>query len=124
MEDKVHDIESYIITIRRRNSVAPVQTITATRPSAHLQSAEPGPDMVPASKTSGAGKSVTAPLPGVIIDIRVAAGDQIKAGQVIAILEAMKMENEIQAESDGVVTAVNVSQGDSVLEGAPIVTIS
>lgn len=123
MEDKVHDIESYIITIRRRNSVAPVQTITATRPSAHLQSAEPGPDAVPASKTSGAGKPVTAPLPGVIIDIRVAAGDQIKAGQVIAILEAMKMENEIQAENDGTIISVHVGKGDSVLEGTAIVTI-
>ena len=123
MEDKVHDIESYIITIRRRNSAAPVQTITAPRPSAHIQSAEPGPDAVPASKTSGAGKPVTAPLPGVIIDIRVAAGDQIKAGQVIAILEAMKMENEIQAESDGTIISVHVGKGDSVLEGAAIVTI-
>ena len=79
--------------------------------------------MVPASKTSGAGKSVTAPLPGVIIDIRVAAGDQIKAGQVIAILEAMKMENEIQAESDGTIISVHVGKGDSVLEGTAIVTI-
>jgi biotin carboxyl carrier protein len=47
----------------------------------------------------------------------------VKAGQVVAILEAMKMENEIQAEFDGTVTAVNVAQGDSILEGAPIVTI-
>lgn len=68
--------------------------------------------------------AVTAPLPGVIVEVKVSPGEVVKAGQVVAVLEAMKMENEIQAESDGVVTAVNVSQGDSVLEGAPIVTIS
>jgi len=51
-------------------------------------------------------------------------GDTVKAGQVIAILEAMKMENEIQAEHDGTVASVNVSKGDSVLEGATIVTIA
>ena len=68
--------------------------------------------------------AVTAPLPGVIVEIKVSPGEVVKAGQVVAVLEAMKMENEIQAESDGVVTAVNVSQGDSVLEGTPIVTIS
>ena len=50
-------------------------------------------------------------------------GDKIKAGQVVAILEAMKMENEIQSEYDGTVTSINVSQGDSVLEGAPIVMV-
>ena len=69
------------------------------------------------------GKAVTSPLPGVIIAVKVNVGDAVKAGQVVAILEAMKMENEIQAESDGTVTAVNVAKGDSVLEGAAIVTI-
>ena len=68
-------------------------------------------------------RPVCSPLPGVIIGVKVKKGDVVKAGQVVAILEAMKMENEIQAESDGIVTSVNVSQGDSILEGAPIVTI-
>lgn len=66
-------------------------------------------------------KSVKAPLPGVIVDIKVKIGDVVKAGDVVAVLEAMKMENEIQAESDGTVTAVNVAQGDSVLEGTAII---
>ena len=72
---------------------------------------------------TGAGKPVNSPLPGVIVGIKVKVGDKVKAGQVVASLEAMKMENEIQSEYDGVVTSMNVSQGDSVLEGAPIVTI-
>ena len=77
----------------------------------------------PAAVTSGSGKPVCSPLPGVILVVKVQVGDKVKSGQVVAILEAMKMENEIQSEFDGVVTSVNVSQGDSILEGAPIVTI-
>lgn len=68
-------------------------------------------------------RPICSPLPGVIIGVKVKVGDVVKAGQVVAILEAMKMENEIQAEFDGTVTSVDVSQGDPILEGAPIVTI-
>ena len=95
---------------------AQVQTVPA---------AQTAPAAAPAAKpaASGAGKAVKSPLPGVIIAIKVNVGDAVKAGQVVAILEARKMENEIQAESDGTVTAVNVAKGDSVLEGAAIVTI-
>ena len=77
----------------------------------------------PAAAASGAGKAVTSPLPGVIIAIKVNVGDVVKAGQEVAVLEAMKMENSIEATHDGTVTAINVSKGDSVLEGAPVVTI-
>jgi biotin carboxyl carrier protein len=70
------------------------------------------------------GKSVRAPLPGRITEILVAPGDVVKEGQPLAVLEAMKMENDIQAEFDGTVTAVNVTRGDSVLEGAVIVMIN
>ena len=76
----------------------------------------------PAPK-SNTGKSVKAPLPGVIVSITVNVGDTIKAGQVVATLEAMKMENDLESEFDGTVTAINVAQGDSVLEGTTIVTI-
>lgn len=73
---------------------------------------------------TGMGKSVTSPLPGVIISVKVNVGDEVKAGQEVAILEAMKMENSIEATNDGTVTAVHAVNGDSVLEGAPIVTIA
>ena len=75
------------------------------------------------SPATNIGKSVKAPLPGVIISIKVNVGDTIKAGQVVATLEAMKMENDLESEYNGTVTAINVSQGESVLEGATIVTI-
>lgn len=75
-------------------------------------------------KPAGPGKQVASPLPGVIIEISVKEGQAVKAGQKVAVLEAMKMENEISASNDGTVTAIHVAKGDSVLEGAPIVTIA
>ena len=72
---------------------------------------------------AGKGKPVTSPLPGVIIAVKVSVGETVKSGQTLAILEAMKMENEILAEQDGIVASVNVSKGDSILEGETIVTI-
>ena len=76
-----------------------------------------------APKASGAGVTIKSPLPGIIISVDVKEGQAVKRGQKVAVIEAMKMENDILAESDGTVTAIHVSKGDSVLEGADIVTI-
>lgn len=74
--------------------------------------------------TPSSGKSgVKSPLPGVILDIKVNVGDTVKKGQLVIILEAMKMENNINADKDGKITAINVSKGDSVLEGTDLVII-
>ena len=73
---------------------------------------------------AGAGVTVKSPLPGVIISIDVKEGQAVKKGQKVAVLEAMKMENEIQADADGTVAAILVSKGDSVLEGAEILRIA
>lgn len=101
---------------------APVQAAPAPVSSAPapVQSAPAAPK--PAA--SGAGKALTSPLPGVIIGIKVNVGDTVKAGQEVAVLEAMKMENSIEATHDGTVTAIHVAKGDSVLEGAAVVTIA
>ena len=85
------------------------------------QVAAPAAASTPAA---GSGKAVTSPLPGVIIEVSVKEGQAVKAGQKVAVIEAMKMENEIQASTDGTVTAVLVNKGDSVLEGAEIVKIA
>lgn len=77
----------------------------------------------PAPSASGAGSAVKSPLPGVIIDINVKVGDEIKSGQKILVLEAMKMENNINADRDGKVIEIKVGKGDSVLEGADLVII-
>ena len=84
----------------------------------------PAPKAAPAPAAAPAGgKALKAPLPGVIKDIKVAVGDQVKEGQVVLILEAMKLENEINAECDGTITAISVNKDDSVLEGTVLLTI-
>ena len=72
---------------------------------------------------AGAGERVAAPMPGNILSVNVAAGDTVKKGQVLMILEAMKMENEIMAPCDGKVTAVAVAKGAAVESGALLCTI-
>ena len=105
----------------------PVNPVVQNSPAAP-QTDKPAPAPAPAAAApaapAGAGKAVTSPLPGVIIEVSVKEGQAVKAGQKVAVIEAMKMENEIQASSDGTVTAVLVNKGDSVLEGAEIVKIA
>ena len=103
---------------------APVQTAPAAAPAAAPVQTAPAASAAPKPAASGAGKAVTSPLPGVIIAVKVNVGDSVKAGQEVAVLEAMKMENSIEATHDGTVTAVHVAKGDSVLEGAAIVTVA
>lgn len=95
-------------------------------PAAEAAATGQGTASTGAAKTpqGGNARKITAPLPGVIIEISVKEGDSVTAGQKVAILEAMKMENEIQAETSGTVTKIHVSKGDSVSDGAPIVTIA
>lgn len=110
----------YQVELEEAPAAAPVQAAPVT--SAPTPAAPANPVAAP-KPAAGAGKAVTSPLPGVIIAIKVNVGDTVKAGQEVAVLEAMKMENSIEASHDGTVTAINVAKGDSVLEGAPIVTI-
>ncbi len=91
--------------------------------TASIKTAAPqaAPAAVPVA--SGAGEQVTSPMPGTILSVNVKAGDTVKKGQVLMILEAMKMENEIMAGSDGIVASVNVNQGASVESGTLLCTI-
>ena len=81
------------------------------------------PAAAPAPAASGAGESITSPMPGNILAVNVAAGDTVKKGQVLMVLEAMKMENEIMAPHDGKVTAVAVTKGAAVESGTLLCTI-
>lgn len=67
--------------------------------------------------------SIKSPLPGVILDVHIKVGDMVKRGQKILVLEAMKMENNIDSDKEGRVTEVKVNKGDSVLEGDVLVII-
>lgn len=73
---------------------------------------------------AGAGNKVLAPLPGTITDVKVAVGDTVKTGDTVIVLEAMKMQNNIEADCDGKITSVLVTRGDTVMEGATLVTIA
>ncbi len=106
----------YQVELENAPAAAPVQAAPAAQ-------AAPAPAAPAAPKPAGAGVIVKSPLPGIIISVDVKEGQAVKRGQKVAVIEAMKMENEILAESDGTVTAVHTRKGDSVLEGADIVTI-
>ena len=97
-------------------AAAPVAAPVAAAPKADAPAATPKP--------AGAGVVVKSPLPGIIISVDVKEGQAVKRGQKVAVIEAMKMENDILAEADGTITAVHTRKGDSVLEGADIVTIA
>lgn len=121
---------SYQVDILTEGYTAPAPRPAAKPAAAPAPAPAPAPQPIapaaPAAEPAapaGKGTAVQSPLPGVILDIKVAVGDQVKAGQTVAILEAMKMENNINAECDGVITAIKVAKGDNILEGSDIVII-
>ena len=93
---------------------APVAVAPAAAPAAALA----------APQVTGAGEAVTSPLPGTVLDIKVQAGSAVKKGQLLVIIEAMKMENEILAPKDGTVSQVVASKGATVESGATLLVIA
>ena len=102
----------------------PKNISVVNRPAA-APSAGPAPASRPAATPAAAagGSTVNSPLPGVVLEVKVKDGDKVTKGQVIMVLEAMKMENAIEAPCDGTVT-IKAQKGDSVLEGAPLAIIA
>ena len=97
--------------------VAPVAPAPAAAPAA-------APVAAPAAAPAGAGNGVKAPLPGTITEIKVQVGQQVNVGDTILVLEAMKMQNNIESEYAGQVTSILVKQGETVMEGAVLLTIA
>ena len=94
--------------------------ISAIAPAAAAPAAQAAPMPAPAA---GGGEPLPAPLAGNIFKVNVAVGDVVAAGDVIIILEAMKMETEVRASRDGTVSAVNVKEGDTVAVGDALITL-
>ncbi len=97
------------------------QLVSVKRPAQAPTTASGAP--VVSRPAGGAKGAVKSPLPGVILDVKCKVGDEVKRGQTLLILEAMKMENSINADREGKVIEVKVNKGDSVLEGADLVVI-
>lgn len=102
-------------------AAAPAAASAAAPAAAAPAPAAPAPAAAPV--VTGAGEPVNAPMPGNILKVNVTNGQAVKAGDVLCVLEAMKMENEIMAPKDGTVTQVLVSKGANVDTGAPLVVI-
>ena len=122
-EGKFFDVTVNGATYEVEAENAPAAAPIAQPVAAPVQAA-PAAAAAPAAKPAGAGEKLASPLPGVIIEISVKEGQQVKAGQKVAILEAMKMENEIPAPKDGTITEIHVHKGDTLQEGDPVVTIA
>lgn len=112
----------YNVTVEEGTSSTPAPVAAAPAPAAAAAPA-PQPKAAPAPQSAG-GISVDAPMPGNILDVKTSVGASVKAGEVLVILEAMKMENEIVAPQDGTVASVNVNKGDTVDAGQTIVTLN
>ena len=110
-------MKNYKITVNGN-----VYNVTVEESDGTQSAASAAPAQNNASASAGA-TIVKAPMPGTILDIKVAAGDQVSEGTILCILEAMKMENEIVAPSAGVVDAILVNKGDMVDVNADIISI-
>ena len=97
----------YVVTINERREAVKAEPVVETKVA-------PTPvEAAPTATTSG-GTTITSPMPGTILDVKVNVGDKVKFGQTLAILEAMKMENDIPATADGEVAEIKVKKGDAV----------
>lgn len=129
IEDNVAKVNvngaEFVVELKQalKPTTRPIKQVVAPEPRPAAATAA-APTPAPAPAPVGTGKNICAPLPGTIIDIKVKVGDQVKEGDTLLILEAMKMQNNIEAEVSGQVTAILVKPGDSVMEGTALVTIA
>ena len=115
-------MKKYRVTVNGTAYEIELEELTGAAPAPAAATAAPAPAPAPAAAPAG-GEQVTSPMPGTILSINVAAGDAVKRGQVMMILEAMKMENEIMCPCDGKVVSVNTSKGASVESGTLLCVI-
>ena len=115
-------MKKYRVTVNGTAYEIELEELTGAAPAPAAATAAPAPAPAPAAAPAG-GEQVTSPMPGTILSINVAAGDTVKRGQVLMVLEAMKMENEIMCPCDGKIASVNTSKGASVESGTMLCVI-
>lgn len=122
---KVYEVEVEEITAGGQQTVAaaPAPAPVAPKPAPVAPAPAPAPIPAPAPKAAATGEIVEAPMPGTIVDIKVKVGDTVKEGDLVAVIEAMKMETDLFSTKSGVVTAVNAGKGASVNTGDAIITL-
>ncbi len=113
-------MKSYTITV---NGSAYDVTVEETG-AGSAPAAAPAAPKAAAPKAAAGGAPINAPMRGTIVDIKVKVGDKVTNGTVVAVLEAMKMENDIVSDRDGVVASICVNKGEAVETGAPVVTLN
>ena len=116
-------MKKYRVTVNGTAYEIELEELTGAAPAPAAATAAPAPAPAPAAAAPAGGEQVTSPMPGTILSINVAAGDTVKRGQVLMVLEAMKMENEIMCPCDGKVASVNTSKGASVESGTLLCVI-
>lgn len=126
-------IMKYVVTINGKQYDVEVEKVSGgykpmsmgakAAPAAPAPAPAPAPAAPKAAPVSAGDNTVTSPMPGTILGVKVKEGDAVKAGQLVIILEAMKMENEIVAPADGVVASVAVKEGDTVETDATLVVL-
>jgi biotin carboxyl carrier protein len=122
-------MKKYVIKLNDKVYEVEMEEVTAATSAAITEAAKSAPKAAPAATPAApaapvsGGEKVEAPMPGTILSIAVKTGDVVKKGQVLVVLEAMKMENEIVSPVDGKIVAVGVSKGDSVNPGDLLVQI-
>lgn len=121
-------MKNYRITVNGNTYDVAVEELGADAVSSTPVAPTPAPKTAPAPKVAPAGSQgsikVKAPMPGNIVDVKVSVGDKIEANAVVAVLEAMKMENEITSPNAGTVVSVNVTKGATVNTDDILVTLS
>jgi biotin carboxyl carrier protein len=114
----VEEVKDGVVSTPSIQAAAPAPKAVPAAAPAAVPTAAPAPKAAAAPVSVPAGAtSIPAPMPGTILSIKVQAGDKVKKGQVLCILEAMKMENEIMTGADGVISSVAINTGDSVNTG-------
>ncbi len=131
LNSKVYEVEvekgeAILVSVADVAAPAPAPVPVAAPAVAPAPSAAPAaaPAPAPAAAPVGGGDQVTAAMPGTILNVKVNAGDQVKSGQVLIIMEAMKMEIEVMAPRDGKVAQVVVAKGAAVDTGALLLTLA